>query len=131
MPDMMSLAVISRPGLTLIRKIKSIIVDYPFHNTFTIKNYHFSRLLQLLEVVEKKARVASLCDGHVEGVVQHEDVVAVEVVGAEEPVAVIEDRLYDAALKDRTIIQICYFDYGQNAGESSMRKRFLVNAATR
>ena len=53
-----------------------------------------------MEVVEEQPRVAGLRDGHVEGVVQHEDVVAVEVVAAEEPVAVGEDGLNDAALQN-------------------------------
>ena len=52
-----------------------------------------------MEVVEEEPRVAGLRDGHVEGVVQHEDVVAVE-VAAEEPVAVVEDGLDDAALQN-------------------------------
>ena len=47
--------------------------------------------------MEEEAGVAGLRDGDVEGVVEHEDVVAVE-VAAEEPVAVVEDGLDDAAL---------------------------------
>ena len=51
--------------------------------------------------MEEEAGVAGLRDGDVEGVVEHEDVVAVE-VAAEEPVAVVEDGLDDAALYSET-----------------------------
>ena len=47
--------------------------------------------------MQEEAGVAGLRDSDVEGVVEHEDVVAVE-VAAEEPVAVVEDGLDDAAL---------------------------------
>ena len=70
-------------------------------------HYHFPRLLELLEVVEEEAGVAGLRDGHVEGVVEHEDVVAVE-VAAEEPVAVVEDGLDDAALYGETAIRFAF-----------------------
>ena len=60
-----------------------------------------------MEVVQEEAGVAGLRDGHVEGVVEHEDVVAVE-VAAEEPVAVVEDGLDDAALYGETAIRFAF-----------------------
>ena len=63
--------------------------------------------------MEEEAGVAGLRDGDVEGVVEHEDVVAVE-VAAEEPVAVVEDGLDDAALYGETaflLYSLSFDDY--------------------
>ena len=140
MPDMMSLAVISRPGANCINiglPGKSILKDYYQEKStsrrhflllrigktyfYTIRPWahllhvlHLARLLQLLQVVKQQPvrvhaahRPRERAGPEVEGggggrVLQHDDVTAhvVQVDAAEEPVAVRQHRLDDAALQN-------------------------------